>query len=252
MNSLRLEADESAAKVEELLAKVKVLEQENLSKEQEITSLQHKNGLLEAEVEKLEGNVKKHKDDAEAGTSATNQNESLNRRLALLEEEAEQADKTLRETNEKYVAAPAAARPQPRVPSAFFQHAHKFPLSTKGDSFPLLTWLPSTGSDRLTSRLVTSNEKSRPSSPSAISGRQSTRRWPRSTRPSRRSWKHSRPRLATFERGSRVWLRSMEELVQSGYTNASCARDKEETTTQLEISARVRSYHEDASRFRGD
>jgi chromosome segregation ATPase len=55
MNALRAEADESAAKVEELSAKVRTLEQENLQKEQEITSLQHKNGVLEQEVEKLEG-----------------------------------------------------------------------------------------------------------------------------------------------------------------------------------------------------
>ena len=59
MNALRIEADDSAAKVDELAAKVKTLEQENLSKEQEITSLQHKNQMLESEVEKLEG---MHKD----------------------------------------------------------------------------------------------------------------------------------------------------------------------------------------------
>ena len=136
MNSLRLEADEASAKAEELQAKVKALEQENLSKEQEITSLQHKNGLLEADVEKLEEAIKKHKGDADAGTAAGNQNESLNRRLQLLEEEAEQADKTLRETNDKYAAAPPPARSQARAPSAFIQLAHKLPLSTKGDSFP--------------------------------------------------------------------------------------------------------------------
>ena len=133
MNQLRLEADESSAKVEELAAKVKLLEQENLSKEQEITSLQHKNGLLEADVERLEGSVKKHKDEADLGSAAGNQAESLNRKLQLLEEEAEQADKALRETNEKYVA-PTAVR-QPRAPSTFLQHAHNFPLSTKGESF---------------------------------------------------------------------------------------------------------------------
>jgi tropomyosin, fungi type len=103
MNSLRLEADEAAAKVEELQAKVKVLEQENLSKEQEITSLQHKNGLLEAEVEKLETGIKSLKTSAEEGEQHGTQNETLTRRLQLLENEAEEADKTLRETNEKYV-----------------------------------------------------------------------------------------------------------------------------------------------------
>jgi TolA-binding protein len=104
MNQLRLEADESAVKVDELQNKVKVLEQENLSKEQEITSLQHKNGLLEGEVEKLETAINDFKKAAEDGTQHSTTNESLNRRLQLLEEEAEEADKTLREANEKWVA----------------------------------------------------------------------------------------------------------------------------------------------------
>lgn len=104
MNQLRLEADDSAAKVEELQAKVKTLEQENLSKEQDITSLQHKNGLLESEVEKLETAIKDFKKAAEDGTQHSTTNESLTRRLQLLEEEAEEADKTLREANEKWVA----------------------------------------------------------------------------------------------------------------------------------------------------
>jgi tropomyosin, fungi type len=103
MNSLRLEADENAAKVEELQQKVKALEQENLAKEQEITSLSHKNGLLEAEVDKLDTSVKDLKKTADEGQQHGTQNETLQRRLQLLEEEAEQADKTLRETNEKYV-----------------------------------------------------------------------------------------------------------------------------------------------------
>lgn len=106
MNQLRLEADESAAKVEELQTKNKALEQENLSKEQEITSLQHKNGLLEAEVEKLETAIKDFKKAAEDGTQHSTTNEALTRRLQLLEEEAEEADKTLREANEKYVEVP--------------------------------------------------------------------------------------------------------------------------------------------------
>lgn len=101
MNSLRLEADTSAAKIEELQAKIKVLEQENLSKEQEITSLQHKNNLLETEVDKLDVAVKDLKKSADEGVQHGTQNETLARRLQLLEEEAEEADKTLREANEK-------------------------------------------------------------------------------------------------------------------------------------------------------
>lgn len=106
MNSLRIEADEASAKVEELQKTIKTLEQENLQKEHEITSLQHKNTQLEAEVEKLEGHVKDHKErEGESGNAVT-QNETLQRRLQLLEEEAEEADKNLRETNDKSVSTP--------------------------------------------------------------------------------------------------------------------------------------------------
>jgi tropomyosin len=103
MNSLRIEADEASAKVEELQKQVKALEHENLQKEQEITSLQHKNGLLEAEVEKLETEKKDLKVTAGDSDHHATQNEALQRRLQLLEEEAEEADKNLRETNDKYV-----------------------------------------------------------------------------------------------------------------------------------------------------
>ena len=101
MNSLRIEADENAAKAEELKAKVKSLEQDNLQKEQEITSLTHRNQLLEGEVEKLESSLKTAKDAAGESSQHSQQNETLTRRLQLLEEEAETSDKTLRETNEK-------------------------------------------------------------------------------------------------------------------------------------------------------
>ena len=103
MNTLRLEAEDAHEKVEELKAKVKTLEQENLAKEQEITSLTHRNQLLETEAEKLETNLKEAKDAANQSAQHDTQNESLQRRLQLLEEEAEEADRTLRETNEKYV-----------------------------------------------------------------------------------------------------------------------------------------------------
>lgn len=103
MNALRIEADESAGKVEELSAKVKTLEQENLSKEQEITSLQHKNSMLEQEVEKLEKMHGEAKNAADESAQHGTQNDALTRKLQLLEEEAEENDKNLRETNEKCV-----------------------------------------------------------------------------------------------------------------------------------------------------
>lgn len=101
MNSLRVEADEAQSQVEELKTKVKTLEQDNLVKEQEITSLTHRNTLLEAEVEKLETGIKDAKAAASDSAHHGTENESLQRRLQLLEEEAEEADKTLRETNDK-------------------------------------------------------------------------------------------------------------------------------------------------------
>ena len=101
MASLRVEADEANTQVEEMKARVKTLEQENLAKEQEITSLTHKNSLLEAEIEKLETGIKELKEAAEDGRTQGSKNESLQRRLQLLEEESEQADRNIRETNEK-------------------------------------------------------------------------------------------------------------------------------------------------------
>jgi tropomyosin, fungi type len=101
MAALRVEADDSAAQAEELKAKVKQLEQENLAKEQEITSLSHKNQVLEADLEKVEAQVKEYKVAADEGGTATSQAEGLTRKLQVLEEEAEQADRNLRETNEK-------------------------------------------------------------------------------------------------------------------------------------------------------
>ena len=122
MNTLRLEQEEAQAKVEELQQKVKTLEQENLAKEQEITSLSHKNQLLETEVDKLEGGIKEAKVAAEESSQHGAQNESLQRRLQLLEEEAEEADKSMRETNEKCVT--------PLTPHHTLPHAQS--MSAKG------------------------------------------------------------------------------------------------------------------------
>ena len=101
MTTLRAEQEEAQAKVDDLQGQVKTLKQENLAKEQEITSLSHKNQLLESEVEKLEGALKTAKGDLDEHRNISTQSDSLQRRLQLLEEEAEEADKSLRETNEK-------------------------------------------------------------------------------------------------------------------------------------------------------
>ena len=101
MNALRLEADENATKAEEYKAKVKALESENTQKEHEVTSLTQRNQVLEAEVEKLEGLVKTLKEEATGGAAASTQAETLQRKIQVLEEEAEESDRTIRELNEK-------------------------------------------------------------------------------------------------------------------------------------------------------
>jgi tropomyosin len=101
MNILRQQADESQIMVEELKARIKILEQENLTKEQEISSLSHRNSLLEEEVDKLEKELANAKSAADNGAAHSSELDALQRKVQLLEDEAEEADKNLRETNEK-------------------------------------------------------------------------------------------------------------------------------------------------------
>lgn len=128
MVHLKEKEEEALAKAEELTAKNKSLEQENLAKEQEITSLAHKNQLLEGEVEKLEKSIKDLKATLDDSSQHGAQNEALQRRLQLLEEEAEQADVNLRETNEKYVCSltPMSSYPQ----FQFSSGQHSCPMVT--------------------------------------------------------------------------------------------------------------------------
>jgi len=81
---------------------VKTLELSNTSKDQEITSLTHRNELLEKKLEEHEEKLDKFKGLENDESGARGERESLLRKVALLEEEAEQNDKTLKETTEKY------------------------------------------------------------------------------------------------------------------------------------------------------
>ncbi|KAK9476866.1 tropomyosin [Lipomyces japonicus] len=101
ISALRLEAETAQDKADDAFSRVKTLEQELLSKEQEVSSLTHKNTLLEEEVEKLEKQLGDAKVAAEEGSAHGTANEGLNRKLSQREEELEEADKNLRETTEK-------------------------------------------------------------------------------------------------------------------------------------------------------
>ena len=183
MNVLRQESEESAAKVEELQGKVKTLEQENLQKEQEITSLQHNKTVLETEVEKLEGLHSKAKGEVAESAQHGTQNESLQRKVQLLEDEAEANDKTLRETNEKYA------------------RSHTFQVLRLQS-----TDTPPPDSAKLMSKPGTTSAKCKPSRPSATSGSRSTRRWRRSTGTRRRSSTTSWRRLVTSKTHSTAMI----------------------------------------------
>lgn len=187
MSALRLEADDAQAKVEELKSKVKTLEQENLAKEQEITSLNHRNQLLEGEVEKLELSVKEAKEAATQSAQHDTQTEALQRRLQLLEEEAEEADRTLRDTNEKYALSW-------RLPLTNLPWDHVANDAGVVDSV------------KPTSRPAITSVRSRPSNPLATSGKASTRRWPRSMPNYRRISTTSRCLSATSKYGN--WVRA--------------------------------------------
>lgn len=103
MEKLRVEKEETAAKFDELTSTVKRLEQENLSKDQEISSLTTKNSRLEADVEKLDEDLTKFKKEALDGAQHGTTSENLQRKVQVLEEEAETTEKQLREVTEKYV-----------------------------------------------------------------------------------------------------------------------------------------------------
>ena len=81
---------------------MKSLELSNTAKDQEITSLTHRNELLEKKLEEHEEKIEKFKGLENDESGARGERESLLRKVALLEEEAEQNDKNLRETTEKY------------------------------------------------------------------------------------------------------------------------------------------------------
>jgi tropomyosin, fungi type len=88
-----------------LNSKVKTLELSNTSKDQEITSLLHRNDLLEKKLEEYEEKLEKFKGLEHDESGARGEREGLLRKVALLEEEAEQNDKQLKETTEKYANA---------------------------------------------------------------------------------------------------------------------------------------------------
>lgn len=103
LNALRAEADASIDRAELAEAKNKKLEMELLARDQEITSLTHKLNVMEADLEKAESKLAEAKTAREDGDTAKTNAESLIRRVQIVEEELDSAEKNLKETVEKYV-----------------------------------------------------------------------------------------------------------------------------------------------------
>jgi len=101
INALKLEADSAHEKHEQSEVQVKKLQDEILQKDQEIASLTHKNSVLESEVAALEGRLDEAKVQADQGAQHGSHNESLTKKISLIETELEESDRNLRETTEK-------------------------------------------------------------------------------------------------------------------------------------------------------
>jgi tropomyosin len=101
MNQLRVEADAAVTRAEEAEAKNKKYEQMLLEKDHEITSLQVKLEHLDGELSKAEHSIADSKADREAGETSKMTNEGLTRKIQLLEEELDAAEKNVKETVEK-------------------------------------------------------------------------------------------------------------------------------------------------------
>lgn len=98
-----MEADNNADRADAAEAKVKKLELELMHKDQEIQSLQHKLGVLEGDLEKSEGRLAAAKLESADSTSTKSTAEGMARKIQLLEDELDTAEKNVKETMEKYV-----------------------------------------------------------------------------------------------------------------------------------------------------
>ena len=101
MNTLNSTVEKHEDTIAKCQARIKELEQENLAKEHEITSLNLKVSVLEGNISTLEEDQAKHKSDVSQSSQQSGDLEALKRKVSILEEEAEEADKNLRDTNEK-------------------------------------------------------------------------------------------------------------------------------------------------------
>lgn len=103
LQTLRAEADAATERAEAAEAKNKKYEQLLLEKDQEITSLNHKLGVLDGQLEAAEAKLAEAKTAKEEGELSKTTNEGLQRKIQLLEDELDAAERNAKETTEKCV-----------------------------------------------------------------------------------------------------------------------------------------------------
>lgn len=107
MNAIRAEADNAVTRAEAAEAKNKQYEQQLLEKEQTITSLNVQIARVDAELQATEERLAQAKSAQEDGEHSKTTNDSLARKIVLLEEELDAAEKNVKETTEKSVVSNA-------------------------------------------------------------------------------------------------------------------------------------------------
>ena len=105
MNLMRAEADKAILRAEEAEAKIKTLEEDSLGKDHIIASLTHKLQLAHDELEKIEAELKKRKQESLDDEQSKTAKDGLARKVELLEEELDAAEKNHKETVEKCAAS---------------------------------------------------------------------------------------------------------------------------------------------------
>lgn len=106
LDQFKVDLEAATDRAELAEEKNKKLEQALLEREQEIQSLRHRLDLAESDNDKLTADLKSAKMASSEGEHTKSSAENLSRKVQLLEDELDKAEKSLKETTEKYVPSP--------------------------------------------------------------------------------------------------------------------------------------------------
>lgn len=101
MNAMRAEADTAILRAEKAEGTIKTLEEDSLAKEHTILSLNRRLELANQDLEKSEAELAKRKQDSLEEEQSNATKDSLSKKVQLLEDELDAAEKNLKETVEK-------------------------------------------------------------------------------------------------------------------------------------------------------